>query len=48
MERVTTALAARTSRRSFLGKVGKTLVALAGGQFVALGMGSERAEAFHL
>jgi hypothetical protein len=48
MERVTTALAARTSRRSFLGRLGKGLVALAGGQFVALGLGSERAEAFHI
>ena len=41
-------LARRTSRRSFLGRVGKGLVALAGGAFVANAMDAERAEAFHI
>lgn len=47
-ERLATGLARRTSRRSFLGRIGKTLVAIAGGSFVAAALEPERAEAFHL
>jgi hypothetical protein len=41
-------LASRTSRRSFLGTVGKGVVALAGGGFVASALAPERAEAYHI
>ncbi len=41
-------LAQRTSRRSFLGKVGKGVVALAGGSVVASALKPERAEAYHI
>ncbi len=41
-------LARRTSRRSFLGKVGRAVVALAGGPFVAVALSPERAEAYHI
>ena len=47
-ERSGVSLARRTSRRSFLGRVGKGLVALAGGAFAASAMDAERAEAFHI
>jgi len=48
VERAGSALATRTSRRSFLGRMGKTLLALTGGQVVAHAIGAERAEAFHI
>jgi hypothetical protein len=48
MEGITRALAARISRRSFLGRVGGALVALAGGQFVAAALTPDRAEAYHI
>jgi hypothetical protein len=47
-ERAGRHLAQRTSRRSFLGRVGKALVALAGGPFVATALAPDRVEAFHL
>lgn len=47
-ERIGVELAKRTSRRSFLGRLGKTLVALAGGSFVLAALDAERAEAFHI
>jgi hypothetical protein len=48
LEDATRALAARVSRRSFLGKVGRALLALAGGQFVAVALAPDRAEAYHI
>jgi hypothetical protein len=47
-ERAGTELAKRTSRRSFLGRVGRTVVALAGGGLVASALAPERAEAHHI
>ena len=47
-ERVFRGLAGRTSRRGFLGKVGRGVVALAGGGLVASTLAPERAEAHHL
>ena len=41
-------LAARTSRRSFLGRVGAGVVALLGGPLVASALRPERAEAYHI
>lgn len=41
-------LATRTSRRGFLGKVGRGVVALAGGGFVATALAPERAQAHHI
>ncbi len=41
-------LATRTSRRGFLGKLGKTVVGLAGGGFVAAALAPERAAAHHI
>lgn len=41
-------LARRTSRRSFLGRIGKSIVALAGGPMVAIALAPERAEAYHI
>ena len=41
------ALAARTSRRSFLGRLGAGIVALFGGPFVAVALAPGRAEAHH-
>ena len=41
-------LARRTSRRSFLGRVGRGAVALAGGGFVAAALSRTRAEAHHI
>lgn len=48
VERSTARLAMRTSRRSFLGRAGRTLIALAGGSFVAAALDPQRAEAFHI
>ena len=48
VERASVGLAERTTRRSFFGRVGRTVVALVGGPFVAVALSSERAEAFHL
>ena len=42
------AIAARTSRRGFLGKVGRGVVALAGGGFVAAALSPEQAAAHHI
>jgi hypothetical protein len=47
-ERSGVSLATRTSRRSFLGRLGRGLVALAGGTFAASAMDEKRAEAFHI
>ena len=47
-ERAGVGLARRTTRRSFLGRMGKGLVALAGGSFVAATLHPDRAEAYHL
>ena len=41
-------LARRTSRRGFLGRVGRGVVALAGGGFVAAALSRTRAEANHI
>jgi hypothetical protein len=41
-------LAQRTSRRSFLGSIGRGLVALAGGSLVAVALDPERAQAHHI
>jgi hypothetical protein len=41
-------IASRTSRRGFLGRVGRGVVALAGGGFVASALAPERAEAYHI
>ena len=48
VERSGVSLATRTSRRSFLGRLGRGLVALAGGTFAASAMDGRRAEAFHI
>jgi hypothetical protein len=48
LERAERALAARTGRRSFLGRLGKALVALVGGQVVASTLAPTRAEAYHI
>jgi hypothetical protein len=48
LERAGTELARRTSRRSFLGRLGRSLVALAGGSMVAVALAPERAEAYHI
>jgi len=48
VERATLGLAARTSRRSFLGRVGQGVVALVGGPFVAVALRPDRAEAHHI
>lgn len=42
------ALAQRTTRRSFLGRLGKGFVALVGGPFVAVALAPDRAEAYHI
>ena len=47
-ERATSRLASRSSRRSFLGKLGNGVVALAGGAVVANVLKPERAEAHHI
>jgi len=48
VERAGTELARRTSRRSFLGRLGRTVVALAGGSMVAVALAPDRAEAHHI
>jgi hypothetical protein len=48
VERATRALASRVSRRSFLGRLGRGMVALAGGSVVAAALAPERAEAYHI
>jgi hypothetical protein len=48
LERMEVELAARSSRRSFLARLGRGLTVLAAGPFAAVALGSERAEAFHL
>lgn len=47
-ERASVGLAERTTRRSFLGRLGMGAVALAGGPFVAAALRPERAEAYHI
>jgi hypothetical protein len=48
LRRAEVALGRRTTRRSFLGRVGRSFVALAGGGLVAGALAPERAEAFHI
>jgi hypothetical protein len=48
VERASVGLAERTTRRSFFGRVGRSVIALVGGPFVAVALSPERAEAFHL
>ena len=48
VERAATELARRTSRRSFLGRLGRTVVAVAGGSMVAVALDPDRAEAHHI
>jgi hypothetical protein len=48
VERAGRRLAQRTTRRSFLGTLGKAVVALAGGSFVAVALDPERVEAYHI
>ena len=48
VEHAGTALARRTSRRSFLGRLGRTVVALAGGSMVAVALAPDRAQAYHI
>jgi hypothetical protein len=48
LERAERALAGRTGRRSFLGRLGKTIVALVGGPVVASALSPTRAEAYHI
>lgn len=47
-ERAVEGLASRTSRRSFLAKLGSGVVALVGGSVVASALKPERAEAYHI
>ena len=47
-EQASTALAARTTRRSFFGKLGVGFVAFVGGPFVAIALRPNRAEAYHI
>jgi hypothetical protein len=47
-ERAARGLATRTSRRGFLGKLGRAVVALAGGGLVASTLAPGRAEAHHI
>jgi hypothetical protein len=47
-ERAAVGLAERTSRRSFIGRLGKGFVALIGGPFVAIALSPSRAEAHHI
>ena len=48
VERLAVGLASRSSRRSFLGRLGTAAVVLAGGRFVAEALAPERAEAYHI
>ena len=47
-EGATVGLAERTTRRSFLGRLGTGFVALLGGPFVAIALRPDRAEAYHI
>lgn len=47
-ERVAVSLAEKSSRRSFLGRVGSGIVALVGGPLVAVALSPERASAHHV
>jgi hypothetical protein len=48
VERAGIELARRTSRRSFLGRLGRAVVALVGGPVVAVALAPDRAEAHHI
>ena len=48
LERTSISLAQRTGRRSFLGSLGRGVVALVGGSFVAAALDPTRAEAHHI
>ncbi|MGH2788965.1 MAG: twin-arginine translocation signal domain-containing protein [Actinomycetota bacterium] len=48
LEEASVGLARRTSRRSFLGRLGTGFVALVGGPLVAVALRPDRAEAYHL
>lgn len=48
VERVSVGLAERTSRRSFIGRLGSGVVALVGGPVVAIALRPSRAEAHHI
>ncbi len=48
VERAGRALAVRTTRRSFLSRVGRAFVAITGGGLVASALAPERAEAHHI
>ena len=48
VERASVSLAQRTTRRSFLGRLGTGIVALVGGPFVAVALRPERALAYHI
>jgi hypothetical protein len=48
IEQATVGLAQRTSRRSFLGRLGVGFVALVGGPLAAVALRPDRAEAFHI
>lgn len=48
VEGAATRLASRTSRRSFLARLGRGVVAMAGGAFVAVALDPERAQAHHI
>jgi hypothetical protein len=48
VEKIALGLAERTSRRSFFGKLGTGVVALAGGSLVAAALRPSRAEAYHI
>ena len=48
VERTGAALASRTSRRSFLARLGAGVVAMAGGSLVAVALEPDRAEAHHI
>ena len=48
IEKASTKIAERSSRRSFIGRMGAGIVALVGGPFVAAALKPERAEAYHI
>jgi hypothetical protein len=48
IDRAEDRLASRTSRRSFLARLGKAVVAMAGGSMVAVALSPGRAEAHHI
>ncbi len=47
-EAASISLAEKTTRRSFLGKLGAGVIALVGGPFVAVALRPDRAEAYHI